>query len=233
MYRCSDIINKVIIYHGSEHIIEKPQFNGSKRTNDFGYGFYTTESKDLAKEWACGKRKDGFVNAYEFDIEDLSVLHLDSPDCNILNWLALLAEFRTYWQKGSVSEEAKDYLRGHFLLDISDYDVIVGYRADDSYFSFAQDFVSGVISLRKLSEAMHLGKLGEQIVLKSEKAFKCIRFIGVETADAGIFYEKKVTRDREARRAYRMTRQQYDRSDELFMLDIMREGIENGDPRLR
>ena len=53
-----------------------------------------------------------------------------------------------------------------FLLDISEYDVIIGYRADDSYFSFAQDFVAGVISLQKLSEAMQLGKLGEQIVLK-------------------------------------------------------------------
>lgn len=39
------------------------------------------------------------------------------------------------------------------------------------YFSFAQDFVAGVISLEKLSEAMRLGKLGEQIVLKSPKAF--------------------------------------------------------------
>ena len=37
------------VYHGSEHIIEVPVFNGSKRTNDYGYGFYTTESIDLAK----------------------------------------------------------------------------------------------------------------------------------------------------------------------------------------
>lgn len=37
------------------------------------------------------------------------------------------------------------------------------------YFSFAQDFVAGVISLEKLSEAMRLGKLGEQIVLKSPR----------------------------------------------------------------
>ena len=27
------------VYHGSDHIIEVPVFNGSKRTNDYGYGF--------------------------------------------------------------------------------------------------------------------------------------------------------------------------------------------------
>ena len=43
----------MIVYHGSDHIIEVPIYNGSKRTNDYGYGFYTTESLELAKEWAC------------------------------------------------------------------------------------------------------------------------------------------------------------------------------------
>ena len=76
---------------------------------------------------------------------------------------------RSDWQNGSIAEEGKRYLKEHFLLDISEYDVIIGYRADDSYFSFAQDFVAGVISLQKLSEAMQLGKLGEQIVLKRDR----------------------------------------------------------------
>lgn len=56
------------------------------------------------------------------------------------------------------------------------YDVIIGYRADDSYFSFAQDFLNNAISLRKLSRAMNLGKLGLQTVLKSERAFAQITF---------------------------------------------------------
>ncbi|MDO4418620.1 MAG: DUF3990 domain-containing protein [Eubacteriales bacterium] len=52
-----------------------------------------------------------------------------------------------------------------------DRENIIGYRADDSYFTFAQDFVSGVIPLSKLSEAMHLGRLGERIVFKSREEF--------------------------------------------------------------
>ena len=223
----------MLVYHGSDHIIEKPAYNGSKRTNDYGYGFYTTESIELAKEWACSDQRNGFANIYDFNPEGLSVLHLNSPEYSILNWLAILTKYRSYWQNGSIAEEAKNYLQKHFFVDPAPYDVIIGYRADDSYFTFAQDFVAGAISLKKLSEAMRLGKLGEQIVLKSEKAFEHIRFVGAEPADAETYYEKKALRDREARRAYRSTRQVSNALNELYMIDIMREGIENGDPRLR
>jgi len=225
----------MIVYHGSDHIIEKPVFNGSKRTNDYGYGFYTTESRELAKEWACGDNRDGYANMYELDLEGLKVIELNSPEYNILNWLAILTKYRSYWQKGSISEEAKEYLQKYFFVDPSRFDIIIGYRADDSYFSFAQDFVAGAISLKKLSEAMHPGRLGEQIVLKSEAAFQNIRFVGAEPADAETWYEKKAIRDREARRAYRRTRQSSagDGIYELYMIDIMREEIRNGDPRLR
>ena len=223
----------MLVYHGSDHIIEKPVYNGSKRTNDYGYGFYTTESIELAKEWACSDQRNGFANIYEFNPEGLSMLRLNSPEYNILNWLAILTEYRSYWQNGSIAEKAKNYLQQHFFVDPAPYDVIIGYRADDSYFTFAQDFVAGTISLKKLSEAMRLGKLGEQIVLKSEKAFEHIRFVGAEPADAETYYEKKALRDREARRAYRSTRQVSNALNELYMIDIMREGIENGDPRLR
>ena len=131
------------------------------------------------------------------------------------------------------SEEAKEYLHEHFFIDPSKYDIIMGYRADDSYYSFAQDFVSGTIPLSKLSEAMNLGKLGMQIVLKSEKSFSQIVFLGAEPADSSVYYEKKTARDRKARKAYRSTKQKGRSIDELFMIDIMREGMRNDDPRLR
>ena len=239
MYHCSDILimkkggEIMLVYHGSEHVVERPVFHGGKKSNDYGYGFYTTESRELAKEWACAKNTDGYANGYELDMEGLSVLNLNLPPCNILNWLALLARYRSYWQNGSIAEEAKDYLQEHFFIDPEPYDIIIGYRADDSYFSFAQDFITGAVSLRKLSEAMRLGKLGEQIVLKSEKSYQHIRFVDAEVAEAVKWYEKKAIRDRDARREYRRKKSAAEGLEELYMLDIMREGISNGDPRLR
>lgn len=223
---------KKILYHGSEFLIEKPEFGKGARHNDYGRGFYCTENIELARERACAKQKNGYVNIYELDMEGLKVLNLNDSKYHILNWLAILADNRTYWQNGSIAEEAKKYIKEHFLIDITPYDIIVGYRADDSYFSFAQDFVSGVISLEKLSEAMRLGKLGEQIVLKSPKAFETIYFQNYENVDAEIYYIKKAEREREARREYSRRKKESADIHELFMLDIMREGMENGDTRL-
>lgn len=221
-----------ILYHGSEYLIENPQFGKGSLHNDYGRGFYCTENIELAKEWACGKQTNGYANIYELDMSDLKCLNLNSKEYNILNWLAILADNRTYWQNGSIAEEAKKYIKDHFLLDISGYDVIIGYRADDSYFSFAQDFVAGTISLEKLSEAMRLGKLGEQIVLKSEKAFRQIKFIDKENVSCEIYYSKKREREREAKKEYRVRKRADATYHELYIIDIMREGMENGDARL-
>ena len=222
----------VRLYHGSEVIVEKPEFGKGARHNDYGKDFYCTKNPELAREWACAKQKNGYVNIYDLDITGLRVLNLNDPQYNILNWLAILADNRTYWQNGSIAEDAKDYIKTHFLLDISGYDVIIGYRADDSYFSFAQDFVAGVISLEKLSEAMRLGKLGEQIVLKSPKAFEHIEFVGCENVDSDIYYTRKMERERDARREYRKRKREKADIHELYIIDIMREEMTNGDARL-
>ena len=223
----------MIVFHGSDHVVEIPVFHGGKKNNDYGHGFYTTESLELAKEWACAKMSNGFANRYELNVDGLSVLNLNAPEYSILNWLAILTRYRSYWQNGSIAEEAKDYLQQHFFIDPEEYDIIIGYRADDSYFSFAQDFISGTISLRKLSEAMRLGRLGEQIVLKSEKSYKQIRFLDAEFAESEIWYEKKAVRDRDARREYRKNKRSVDDISDIYMLDIMREGMTSGDSRLR
>jgi hypothetical protein len=223
----------IIIYHGSENILEKPIWGKGALTNDYGRGFYCTQELELAMEWACAKGENGYANKYEFDMTGLSVLELNSEAYNILNWLAILTDNRTYWQKNSISEQAKKYLADNFLIDISEYDVITGYRADDSYFAFAQDFVSNTISLRQLNEAMHLGKLGIQIVLKSKKAFEQLRFIESIPADKDKYFRQKIQRDKDARKEYRARKSTPADVNDLYMLDIIREEIKNGDKRLQ
>lgn len=224
--------NNTILYHGSEFIIAQPVYGKGAATNDYGRGFYCTADAELAKEWACVENRDGYANKYDFDLTGLNILHLTDGKYNILNWLALLARYRTYWQKNSIAEEAKEYIRQEFLPDISPYDVIIGYRADDSYFSFAQDFVNNAISLQQLAKAMRLGKLGEQIVLKSERAFGQINFIEAIVAPAEIYFAKRRSRDNAARREYRSYTKNADLAEEIYMVDIMRERMKNDDPRL-
>jgi len=223
----------MIIYHGSDHLIKNPEYGKGELRNDYGRGFYCTENIELAKEWGASQGEDGFANIYEFDNAKLKILNLNSEEYDVLTWLAVLAKHRTYWQRHSIAEEAKNYLNDYFLVDVNKYDVIIGYRADDSYFSFAQDFISGAISLRKLCMAMKLGKLGEQIVLKSKLSFERIKYIGNEDAPASIYYEKKVQRDKLARKKYREHRITDDSIDDIYIIDIMREGMKPGDERLK
>ena len=79
---------------------------------------------------------------------------------------------------------------------------------------------------------MKLGRLGEQFVLKSLKAFDAIKFIGYEIADNTVYYAKRKARDDEARAAYNKELEKED-LDGIFMRDIIREEIKPNDSRLR
>lgn len=225
-------MSKIVLYHGSPEIIEVPIFGKGKSYNDYGKGFYCTQHIELAKEWACTEGTDGYANRYEIEINGLKILDLSAEEYTILHWLALLMKNRKGRLSTPIMNRGKEYLLEYYLPDISEYDAIIGYRADDSYFSFAKSFVNNAISLKQLGNAMRLGKLGEQFVLKSKKAFDTIKFLDYTVADNTEYYFKRKTRDDGARAAYYKELENED-LDGIFMRDIIREDIKPDDPRLR
>lgn len=223
-----------IIYHGSQQIIETPKFGIDRKYNDYGQGFYCTENIELAKEWACPVKNDGYSNKYHLPLDEMNVMHLTKGKFNILNWLAILLAHRRFDINSPVGNNAREFILSHFMPDITDVDVIIGYRADDSYFSFAEDFINNTISLRDLTLAMQLGALGEQVVLLSERSFKQIRFIDYEIADYRVYYYKRFKRDQNARAAYKSRKKNLQQlMDDIFVLDIIREDMQYDDPRLQ
>jgi len=225
-------MDKLILYHGSPDIIQTPLFGKGKSYNDYGKGFYCTEHLELAKEWACNEDADGYANKYELDLGGLSVLNLSSEEYTILHWLALLMKYRRLRISTPVMRRGAEWLEEHFLIDLTPYDAVVGYRADDSYFTFARAFVNNEISLAQLAYAMRLGKLGEQFVLKSPAAFEKLRFISYEIADNTVYYAKRKARDEEAREAF-FAELERDDVNGLYMRDIIREEVQPNDSRLR
>lgn len=224
---------KIIVYHGSSKIIEKPVFGVGNPNNDYGLGFYCTENIELSKEWACSAETDGYANKYELDLADLSVLSLTNGDFNILNWLFVLLENRKFRISGDIAKQAKEYIFENFAIDYKSYDIIKGYRADDSYFSFANAFLNNTISLSQLEKAMVLGKLGEQVVALSEKAFNSFSFIESSPAPKEIYLPKKLARDTEAREDFKKEKTRGSLLTEKYVLDIIREGWGNDDDRLQ
>ena len=222
------------LFHGTDHVIKKPILSIAKETNDYGKWFYCTLDSEMAKEWACKKKTNGFMNEYTFNDEGLKILNLLDGNHNVLNWIALLLKYRVFTMNDEIALDAKDYVIDNFLVDTAGYDVIIGYRADDSYFSYAQSFIQNALPLRILSKALRLGELGDETVLVSEKAFKQIKFVSAIPVDKTIYYPKFIARDTKARITYHEELKK-DKSyrDDIYVLDIIREEIKNNDPRIQ
>ena len=150
-----------------------------------------------------------------------------------MHWLAVLLENRRFTVNTPLAVEAKEYILHNFHVNYQDYDVIVGYRADDSYFAFAQDFLSGAISYRQLSNAMKFGNLGQQFVLKSKKAFSLLKYVDNHYADADKWFAQKESRDKSARREYFDAEKYKRQRGDMYITQILDERMTANDPRLR
>ena len=210
----------MLYYYGADSLVERPVYNSerSNPSNDYGKGFYLTPDIDMARLWASRYEK-GFCITYDVNTDKLNNLVLDeSTDENILKWITLLVRHRFSKDEYAANKAVIDWLIAHYATDFSDIDAVIGYRADDSYFTYSRDFVQNNISLQALSEAMHLGKLGSQYVLKSAKAFNSISIVDYEKVEKTNEYE--LFRKNTLKEFHRIKGN--DSIDNLFIRDIMR-----------
>ena len=221
------------IYHGSLTVIKKPIYGYGNPYNDYGLGFYCTKERDLANEWSVDYELDGYTNCYEINLKDLKVLYLNEKPYTILHWLTILIQNRVFKDKSYLVRDAKEYLIKNFSFNYSNYDVIIGYRADDSYFSFAKDFLQGTISYRQLANALKLGNLGEQVVLINKKAFETIRFIEAQKTFAKEWYSKKLEREKKAKSEYFNNTKMKRQKGDIYISQIIDEEMEANDERLQ
>lgn len=170
------------LYHGSPNKICIPQYGFGEDKHDYGKGFYTTLDFELACEWAVctSKNKNGYVHKYLLDTLDLSILNINEK-YGVLTWLATLAKHRSAANSRKYKINAERLINKYYDSEIKEYDIIVGYRADDSFFSFAKRAIRDEVDINLLDEIMRQGKLGYQIFLQSQKAFDNIKEIDMCT----------------------------------------------------
>lgn len=189
------------LYHGSEQIIGKPEFCKGRKNNDYGQGFYLTDEIDLAKEWAVEKDRDGYINCYELNLENLNVLDLNSTQYSIFNWIAMLASNRKF-NVYKTQEVVKLKFLDRFFIDLAPFDAIKGYRADDRYFNFAKAFFNNILPANILKEVFKLGNLGRQYCIKSQKAFDNIVYVENVKVSNSEWYVKRIERNDKANDEY-------------------------------
>lgn len=201
-------MERLILYYGSNEVIKKPVYHyyhlhpeKPYSALDYGEGFYCTLDSLAAREWACRDGQIGIVNKYQFDMRGLKILDLtkgNDKKTAILTWVAILMHHRQDSSSITQAFRARYHEELSFLekyyIDVTKYDVVIGYRADDAYFRFPREFITNNISLETLSSAFSLGNLGKQFVLISKKAFDHIKFLDSYVPDIKYIemYKKRI-----------------------------------------
>ena len=154
----------MILYHGSNIEVTKPQIIVSNRALDFGAGFYTTSSEDQAIRWAklqALRRSKGIptVSVYEFDDTNataLSVLRFPSADGA---WLQYVTDNR----KSVYSGEK--------------YDVVIGPVANDNTMPVISDYMAGIINEETALILLKPQKLADQYAFLTWKGLSILRYV--------------------------------------------------------
>ena len=136
-------------------------------SNSFGKGFYCRFNKDLAREY-------GHINKYEIDFKDLKILDLRKE--NIMNWIAIVATNRNLI--------VRDCVFTFNNIDISDYDVIIGYRSDNSNLVALKQCLEGVITRTTLLNILSHDERNIEVCLKSSEAKSRLEFKRVISKDS-------------------------------------------------
>lgn len=56
----------MVLFHGSNVTVKKPEIITNGYYKDFGYGFYCTRFEKQARRWALTKKRKHFVNRYKY-----------------------------------------------------------------------------------------------------------------------------------------------------------------------
>lgn len=217
------------IYHGSKQIVREPRFGIGRSFNDFGLGFYCTESEERAGEWAVTASDNGFVSVYAFNDTGLRIINLASSQYTILHWLNLLMNYREFDSSSAMLHRAGEYIARNFPVDYQSCDCIAGYRADDVSFTLAQLFLNNELPFQELRKHLSSGALGRQFVLKSNRAFERISYVGYVTASSADIYPEKSARELDVlQSAYKKVG-----SPGLYISDLINEEVKAYDARLQ
>ncbi|MDR1641401.1 MAG: DUF3990 domain-containing protein [Clostridiales bacterium] len=193
--------NLIIIYHGTRQLDFAPNFGGGRNYHDFGKGLYATEDIEAAKEWACqDKTEYAYIYTYELDTAVLNIINLEKS--NIIQWVSALMQHRPSKKIRGAGHALCEKMIKIYGIDVETYDAIRGYRADNSNFQFASDFVSGVMSLPTLRKVVNEGALGLQICIKSALAYESLELVQVEKISGEkceLYHERYLAKDSAAR----------------------------------
>lgn len=191
---------EMMVYHGAAQVVARPVWDGGGGCRDFGPGFYCTDQRELAEEWACAGGQGGFVTEYALNLDALELFDLTAGAIGPFRWLGLLAANRQFRDTAPAGVNGAAWFRERACPDLTPWDAVLGWRADGSRFSMAQAVFSGEAPAERLYRA--LTQCGTQLVLRTPRALAALRFQSYAAADPLTAFARAKTRDRAVRAAF-------------------------------
>lgn len=184
---------------------------------------------EAAKSWACRNDSLGIVNQYRMsdsEFQKMKVLDLtDKSHYSVLHWIAILMHFRTLDSSFKRNNRLVLEWLEKYYIDVDEYDVVIGFRADDTYFRFPIRFISNDLAFEDLENVFLSGNLGIQYAFMSSKAVEALRFekaIECEDSFLGHYYHSITKASRDFDEILNQPRD----PGKTYILDLMRQDHE-------
>ena len=147
----------MILFHGSNIIVEKPLVNVGRKELDFGPGFYLTTLREQAERWArrvCVIRRSSTptITRFTFDEEKLP------SNLKRLN----LSNYEQEWLDFIVASR-----RGERIWE--GYDIIEGGIANDQVIDTVEDYYSGRVTAEQAIGQLRFAKPTHQMCISSQE----------------------------------------------------------------
>lgn len=153
----------MILYHGSDCVVDEPKILENDRFLDFGVGFYTTKNKEQAMRWAdkvSVRRKSfkQFISIYNFDYDkakkEIKIIEFD--DANE-EWLNFVCGCRV----------------GKTLMD---YDIVIGPVADDTVYTTVSLYENGLLDKDETIKRLKVEALFNQVLFHNNRSLEFLSF---------------------------------------------------------
>ncbi len=157
----------MILYHGSNVIVDSPKIIKTEFGRDFGFGFYTTDIKEQAVRWAKRKARlsnenSAYISIFEIDDNILKKLNCKNFPEPSLEWLEMVCNCRNNIK----------YTHG--------FDIVTGKSANDNVGETVTYVLRGIMRKEDAVERLKFEQINNQICFNTEKALQHLKFIGYE-----------------------------------------------------
>lgn len=159
--------NTCILYHGSKSGIKGDIIPLSRSYCDFGKGFYMGTERLQPLTLICNY-PNAKLYKLELNLSGLKIMNMDAD----LKWALLIA-----FNRGKMKSVKGTAIYNYFEAIMLDYDLIIGYIANDRMFIVLDRFFKSEITDKALISSLSALKLGRQYVALTLKACKNVSII--------------------------------------------------------